>query len=215
MDARQRRTRARLASTILSLAAKRATSELSVSEIATRAGINRSTFYQHAAAPCELLESVLAEELTALTHLHLSTVSAADAPAAIARVTVATLRHMEEHADIYLIGLGDDAVGASLQPMLNRVFTAAILEIFDVGAITLPHAEDLTTTDREIFVRSSAGFVAAGAVAAFRVWLDSPEPRDIPAFLEMFATMLPSWWPFEVEHDSTLAPVGEELAQHA
>ncbi|MGK9146757.1 TetR/AcrR family transcriptional regulator [Plantibacter flavus] len=209
MDARQRRTRARLANTILTLAAERPTTELSVSEISARAGINRSTFYQHAAAPCDLLESVLADELTALNVTHLSSVSAEDAPAAIARVTVATLRHIEEHAEVYRIGLGDDVIGASLQPMLNRVLTATILEIFDRGAIVLPELDVLDTAERDRFVRSAASFVAAGSVAAFRVWLDSPAPRDIPAFLELVPMLLPSWWPFEVQHDTTLAPVGE------
>lgn len=207
MDARQRRTRARLASTILQLSAQRPTSEISVSEIAARAGINRSTFYQHAAAPCELLESVLAEELTELSITHLSTVSADDAGGAIARATVAVLRHIDERADIYRVGLDDDLVGASLQPMLNRVFTSTLLDIFERGAITLPHAECLSDGQRELFVRSAAHFVAAGSVATFRVWLDTPAPRDIASFLEVIGELLPSWWPFEVEHASALAPV--------
>lgn len=206
MDARQRRTRARLATTILTLAAERPTSELSVSEIAACAGINRSTFYQHATAPCELLQSVLADELTALSVTHLSTVSAADAAASITRVTVATLRHMDQHADVYRTGLADDAVGASLQPMLNRVFTSTILGIFDHEAVELPHADRLSAAEREVFLRSAASFIAAGAIAAFRVWLDSPAPRDIPAFLEMFSELLPTWWPFEAEPEAALAP---------
>lgn len=206
MDARQRRTRARLATTILTLAAERPTSELSVSEIAACAGINRSTFYQHAAAPCALLQSVLAAELTALSVTHLSTVSTADAAASITRATVATLRHMDEHADVYRTGLADDAIGASLQPMLNRVFTETILGIFEHGAVELPHAGALGTAEREVFLRTAASFIAAGAVAAFRVWLDSPAPRDIATFLEQFAQLLPSWWPFETEHDAALAP---------
>jgi len=209
MDARQRRTRARLARTILQLAAERPTSEISVSEIAARAGINRSTFYQHAAAPCELLESVLAEELTELSMTHLATVSADDAPAAITRATVAALRHIDERADIYRVGLGDDLIGASLQPMLNRVFTSTVLDIFERGAITLPHAECLSEEQRELFTRSAAHFVAAGSVAAFRVWLDTPAPRDIASFLEVIGELLPSWWPFQAQHEPALAPADE------
>jgi len=215
MDARQRRTRARLASTILTLAAKRPTSEISVSEIAAGAGINRSTFYQHAAAPCDLLESVLADELTALSVVHLSTVSASDAPTAIARVTVAVLQHVEEHGDVYLVGLGDDVIGASLQPMLNRVFTATILEIFDRGAIIVPQSDAMTEQDLEVFVRSSAAFVAAGAVAAIRVWLEGPRPRDVSAYLELIANLLPSWWPFDVEHEAKLAAIDDDTYETA
>ncbi|ROR82100.1 transcriptional regulator, TetR family [Plantibacter flavus] len=214
MDARQRRTRARLARTILQLAAERPTSEISVSEIAAQAGINRSTFYQHAAAPCELLESVLAEELTELSLTHLSTVSTDDAAAVIARVTVATLRHLDERADVYRVGLGDDVIGASLQPMLNRIFTATILDVFERGAITFPHADCLNEEQRELFVRSAALFVAAGSVATFRVWLDTPAPRDIASFLEVTSVLLPSWWPFDLEQTSALAPADDRAVEH-
>ncbi|WP_285037841.1 TetR/AcrR family transcriptional regulator [Plantibacter sp. ME-Dv--P-095] len=214
MDARQRRTRARLAKTILELAAKRPTSEMSVSEIAARAGINRSTFYQHAAAPCELLESVLAEELTELSVTHLATVSADDAPAAIVRLTVATLRHIDDRADIYRVGLDDDVIGASLQPMLNRIFTATILDIFDRGAISLPHEESLSPEQRDVFIRSAANFVSAGFVGASRVWLDTPGPRDIEGFLQLTGELLPSWWPFDADAESVLAPAVEVTPPH-
>jgi iron(III) transport system substrate-binding protein len=55
--------------------------------------------------------------------------------------------------------------------MLNRVFTSTVLDIFERGAITLPHAECLSEEQRELFMRSAAHFVAAGSVASFRVWL--------------------------------------------
>jgi AcrR family transcriptional regulator len=66
VDARQRKTRAKLAAVILRLAAERPASELTVSEITVAAEINRSTFYQHAASPMDLLERVLREELDSI-----------------------------------------------------------------------------------------------------------------------------------------------------
>jgi hypothetical protein len=93
--------------------------------------------------------------------------------------------------------------------MLNRVFTSTVLDIFARGAITLPHTECLSDEQRELFTRSAAHFVAAGSVAAFRVWLDTPAPRDIASFLEVMGELLPSWWPFEAAHGAALAPADE------
>lgn len=59
MDKRQVKTKQKLADAILSLAATKAVSEITVSEIAQHAGINRSTFYQHATGPADLLQSTL------------------------------------------------------------------------------------------------------------------------------------------------------------
>ncbi|MGG7509895.1 TetR/AcrR family transcriptional regulator [Plantibacter sp. YIM 135249] len=195
MDARQRKTRARLATTILELATTRRASDISVSEIAERAGINRSTFYQHAATPADLLESVLVEELDALDIAPLGDVSPEQAALAITEVTIATIHHIEQRADVYRVGLSEESSGASLQPMLNRRFAVAILDMFTQGVITIPEDEDLSPAARALFPATASAFIAAGAVAAIRVWLETPAPRDVTVFLEVYRRLMPSWWP--------------------
>ena len=66
LDPRQCRTRAALAAAVLALAAERGIDALSVTEITARAGVHRSTFYQHASSPLDLVKSTLARELDAL-----------------------------------------------------------------------------------------------------------------------------------------------------
>ncbi|MFZ4895062.1 TetR/AcrR family transcriptional regulator [Plantibacter sp. Mn2098] len=194
MDARQRKTRARLATTILELAATRRVSEITVSEIAEQANINRSTFYQHAATPGELLESVLSDELHSL-ELDLTGIGAEAAAQGITDTTIATIRHIEEHAEVYRVGLSDDAGGSSLQPMLNRRFADAIIQLFDQGTVSIPDTVDLSPEARQLFSRTAANFVAAGAVASIKEWLDTPAPRDIEVFLEVYRELVPYWWP--------------------
>lgn len=217
MDARQRRTRARLADTILSLAATRPANELTVSEVAARAGINRSTFYQHAVTPADLLETLLADELTEMSAEHLALVTPDNAPTIVTQISLAMGRHVDAHADIYRIGLRDDAVGANLAPMLSRVFTATILEIFDRGDIEFPQRAALRPECQDVFVRTAAGFVAAGSVAAIRVWLDTPAPRDVATYLETTAPLLPEWWPFAAIPEAVAAEAvaDEALAAEA
>lgn len=59
MDPRAARTRQRLQEALFELARERGIAELSVSDVAERAGVNRSTFYQHYSD----LDTVLADAL--------------------------------------------------------------------------------------------------------------------------------------------------------
>ena len=54
IDPRFVRSRALLAAAVLELASERPIGEVTVAEVATRAQVNRSTFYQHASSPAAL-----------------------------------------------------------------------------------------------------------------------------------------------------------------
>ncbi len=62
MDVRVARTRKRLQEALFALARERGLDDVSVSDIAEHAGVNRSTFYQHYSDK----ETVLADALDAL-----------------------------------------------------------------------------------------------------------------------------------------------------
>jgi AcrR family transcriptional regulator len=195
MDARQRRSRDNLRRAILSLAAETAASGILASEVAAAAGVNRSTFYDHAASPTALLEDVLREELDALREEFLSGASAVEAPAAIAGVTRSVLEHAERHRAIYLLGLDENSGPASLHPMLSTHFEASIrlllaqhtITFESVGAGALPGA---------LVAEMATRMVADGSVGAILAWLRSPAPRSLDAFLDAYARLLPAWFPF-------------------
>ena len=63
MDARQLRSRSKLFAAILELAADVRAEDLSVTEVASAAGVHRSTFYEHAESPAALLREALEAEL--------------------------------------------------------------------------------------------------------------------------------------------------------
>lgn len=207
MDARQRKTRMKLAATILELSAARRVSDISVSEIAIKAQINRSTFYQHANTPGELLESVLTEELEALRTKFLLGTPPEQAAAAVTQLTRAVAMHIEEHSAVYEIGLSDDAGGASLQPMLNRQFTSSIVRLFEQHTVDIPNDETLSDAAHAIFIHSAARFVAGGAVGAICAWLDTPAPRDVDVFVEVYRRLIPAWWPFTNGTDPDSTPL--------
>jgi AcrR family transcriptional regulator len=194
MDARQVRSRAALTAAILELSTKRPVDSLTVSEIADQAGVHRSTFYEHAASPMELLQMVLSGELDEARAL-LDPVAETDAGAAVSAVTEAVLEHVDRYDAIYTRGLGADSGSGSLHWMLSEHFkeTSRMLLQRDVFSVPL-RIDGMTQSQLE---GSVTGYVASGAVGAIEAWLTTPKPRQTRPFLELFAALVPSWWPID------------------
>jgi AcrR family transcriptional regulator len=197
VDSRQRKTRAKLASVVLTLASARPASEITASEIAIAAEINRSTFYQHASSPFALLERVLKDELDEIRDRYLGEAeldNSLDASGAIEQVTRAVLRHVDSHAAIYLRGLGSGSGSASLKPLLSEHFARTMAMLFARRALSIPALDE--DPDTPGFVAdSAASFIANGSVGAIEVWLRTPEPRSEDQFMQAYHLYLPSWWP--------------------
>lgn len=188
MDARQRRTYARLATAILTLASDGPVDDVSVSQLAATTGVHRSTVYEYADSPVQLLARILGDELDALRAAHLVGVTPQSAEAAIAAVTRDVLRHVDEHDAIYARGLGEESGAASLHALLSEHFRGSIRLLLDQHSVDVPARTDL---DREMIGR----YLADGIIGVIAVWLTTPRPRDIDSVLELLTTMTPDWWP--------------------
>lgn len=188
VDQRQLKTRARLAETVLAIASDRPIAEVTVSELASAARVHRSTFYEHAASPAELLQSVLRDELDRLRE-PLVGATPEESTSAVTAVTASVLRHVDEHDVIYSRGLGEGSGLASLQPMLSTHFRGSIDLLFAQGTVVVPASSSL---DAE----TVAGYIADGTVGVIEVWLrTSAKPRDINLVLRRLAELDPAWWP--------------------
>ncbi len=98
MDVRVARTRKRLQESLFALARERGLDDVSVSDIAEHAGVNRSTFYQHYSDK----ETVLADALDALSAQAGAQLEAIDEwtlepPAPL----ITFLEHVEANVDLY------------------------------------------------------------------------------------------------------------------
>ncbi|MEV2227842.1 TetR/AcrR family transcriptional regulator [Streptomyces phaeochromogenes] len=126
MDPRTRRSRSALETALLELIAERDLSQISVSDITKRAGVNRSTFYEHytdvhdlAAAAC----TTVFDELVAAS------------PAAVPPATPDgdppdnplpdLFAHVAEHAPLYRALLGDDGSARVINHLLQRMTVTA------------------------------------------------------------------------------------------
>jgi AcrR family transcriptional regulator len=189
VDARQRRSRDRLHRAVLDLAADTPVAELSVTAVASAAGVHRSTFYEHAASPGDLLRAALTAELDELRERYLADPDAG--PAAVTEVTEAVVRHIATYAAVYRRGLAADAGPGSLVTTLAEHFLASGRLLQERGIGLGPRVPGVPP---EVTAEAAAGFVAFGTVGAIRAWLEQPEPRDPGTFTALDAALLPSWW---------------------
>lgn len=129
MDMRVERTRRRLQEALFALARERGFEHVAVSDIAERAEVNRSTFYQHYADK----ETVLAD---ALDRVAAEAGARLDAPLLLTdgppEPLVAFLAHIDEYADMYKLVFSGTGSGVMLARLRRRVRDA--LEVALVAA---------------------------------------------------------------------------------
>jgi AcrR family transcriptional regulator len=192
VDPRQQRTTDALRRTILAVAAERPIDQVQVAEIARRAGITRSTFYNQGATPSVLLARYFAEELDAVQREFQSRRTARDAN--LAEVWADSERdlveHLLRHSAIYERDLADSA-GGHLGPTLRNLLVGHIERSLREHLDSFPRlAETAGVLERDMY----AAFVAHGTVGAFEIWLRSPAPRDAEAATRAILHSLPGWW---------------------
>ena len=171
LDPRQRRTRAALAAAVLALAAERGIDALSVTEITARAGVHRSTFYQHASSPLDLVKSTLARELDALRDRYLVDLPREETESALRSVTIA---------------------GATLHSFLGAHFAESARILIEQSSVRVP--EPPAGVSPAMARAAVRRYIADGFVGAIAAWLHESAPRDAVAFAEFLVVLTPSWW---------------------
>src|SRR4051794_17140308 len=161
VDVRQVRTRSRLHAAVLEAARDTPVGDLSVTELARAAGVHRSTFYEHATSPGDLLREALLAELDDL-RADLLSAPGSDTDEAVAEVTRRVLEHVRRHAPIYRRGLASDAGPGSLEGMLADHFLESSRQLLRAGRLHLSlHVPGLADED---VADAAARFVARGTV---------------------------------------------------
>ncbi len=121
MDARIVRTRRRLQEALFALARERGIDHVSVSDIAERAEVNRSTFYQHYSDK----ETLLADALDLVAQEAGAKIDGIDPTAPLApEVLVEFLQHIETHADLYSRVFTEPGYGVVLARLRDQLHVA-------------------------------------------------------------------------------------------
>lgn len=163
-DPRIVRTRGLLRAALFELARERPLETITVADIADRAGVNRSTYYQHYSDK----DALLAEGLDAWVEEALSKVDAHTGPADGRAIVHAYLAHIADNAALYrqvLSGVGS----ANAQAWLRERLARALADHLD------PERSNLVDVPLEI----AAAAISGAGLSIIRAWLEQDEPAPV------------------------------------
>lgn len=192
MDPRQRRTRTKLRSTVLRLAAEKPIAQVTVAEIARDACVTRDTVYRHGADPVTLLADFLGDDLDAL----MAKLVGLPAVAPPGRTVFdhseqELLEHILEHENIYRNALEPRLIGPLRDMLIDRISEGLAQHI-------AAHPEIAPSRDPrvspETHGRMMVAYAAAGTVAAIEEWLRSGDLRSPEAAARTLIAASPEWW---------------------
>lgn len=190
MDARRRRSQDRLHGAVLGLARDTPVADLTITQLAEAAGVHRSTFYEHAASPGDLLRDALRAELddprTGLLD------DPGDTDAAVREVTRRVLEHVRRHVPIYRRGLARHSGPGSPHGMLSEHFLETSRRLIETGRLRLPL--QVPGVPDDAVADTAARFVAQGTVGAIQGWLDLPGEPEVAVFEDLYRALIPVWW---------------------
>jgi AcrR family transcriptional regulator len=163
VDPRIARTRRSLQEALFDLARERGLDEISVADIAERAGVNRSTFYQHYSDKDTLLadaiDAVVEQASTEIPTLAEVTL---DPPP----ILVDYLRHVEQNAAVYTRIFGEHGSPVVVARLRQRIQSIVI------DAVATSHADTFTDIPPDVLAAGLSGSV----LGVLEVWL-ARDPR--------------------------------------
>ncbi len=170
---------------IVELASERPISQITIADLADRAGVTRATFYNHYDSPLELVIQVLVDDLQRAHRLEDERRTIGDRSAAeLLRLSIADVAdHIERFKSVYGHAVYDPADGAVYEALIRHFADYAIVFI---ARCTHP---DLPDANHDVI----AQFVAHGFAGAIKAWIrdNSVTKADL---VEATVACAPVWW---------------------
>jgi AcrR family transcriptional regulator len=182
-DPRAERSRHLLQQALLELAAERPLSEISVSEVAAAATINRATFYAHYRHLDDVIVDALRREFDALgvAATQLGEQAAGELHDEVAPPSLVRLfTHLDERRALYQRVLGPDGSVRFISWMRDRSVEHVRLALELRGL----ESEDAVPVDVH------ADFITGGLLGVVTSWLDAEDPRDAPDMAQLVWRLL-------------------------
>lgn len=185
-DPRITRTTRAFEQAIVELAAQRPVSQITVAELADRAGVTRATFYNRYTSPLDLLIQVLYDDLER-THGLEQARRAQGGYSAEQMLRLATgdvVDHVERFKDIYRHALHD--------PADRGLYLALVRHFTDYGLAFMAQSThpDLPPANHQIL----AAFVAHGFAGAIEAWLCDDDTATKEDLIRAAVACAPIWW---------------------
>jgi AcrR family transcriptional regulator len=185
-DPRSIRTHELLRQALISLAAEKSFSSLSINDITDRAGLNRTTFYLHYGGLHELLEDC-ARTLFAQMRTEIyanKIIGDVRNSTSLTPFVESVFRHLEQHERFYRVMLGRQG-----DPLFRGLFQELLLELI-FEPIAHQTQGDFTDPQLEMNIR----FFNAGFIGVASWWLEKGKPISIgQASLQITRDLLPGY----------------------
>lgn len=184
-DPRAVRTAQACAEAVVELASAQPISQVTVADLAARAGVTRATFYNHYASPLELLIQVLLADLERAHHAEEERRTRGGLPAAaMLRLSIVDVAdHIERFQAVYQQAVHDPADGGVYEALVRHFADYALAFIARCTHPDLPGANH----------RVMAQFVAHGFAGSIKAWLsDSSLAKG--ELVDAAVACAPVWW---------------------
>jgi AcrR family transcriptional regulator len=184
-DPRITRTTHAFERAIVELAAQRPVSQITVAELADRAGVTRATFYNRHTTPLDLLIQVLYADLERAHGLEQARRAAGGYSGAemLRLATSDVVDHVERFKDVYRHALRD--------PADRGMYLALVRHFTDYGLAFMARSTHpgVAAANQQIM----AAFVAHGFAGAIEAWLgdDTATTADL---IDAAVACAPPWW---------------------
>jgi AcrR family transcriptional regulator len=192
IDPRITRTTLAFEQAIVELAAQRPVSQITVAELAERAGVTRATFYNRYSTPLDLLIQVLYADLERGHRLEEERRAQGgySAHALLRLATTEVADHVERFMAVYRHAIEDPADSGVYEALIRHFSDYAL------GFMARGHHPGLPGANRELI----AQFMAHGFAGAIRAWLNDPSATK-DDLVDAAVASAPAWW--AVDADST------------
>ena len=184
-DPRITRTEQAFEQAIVELAAQRPVSQITVADLAGRAGVTRATFYNRCSSPLELLIQVLCADLDRGQRLkETRRADGRHTAEQMLRLTISDVAgHVERFIAVYRHALHDPADGGVYETLVRYFTERSLAVLAESTHPALPRASHQVI----------AQFFAYGFAGAIKAWLndDSVTKTDL---IEASVACAPAWW---------------------
>ncbi|MGO1735169.1 MAG: TetR/AcrR family transcriptional regulator [Leucobacter sp.] len=185
-DARVIRTRAALHEAAEKIAAGTAAIDITVSQLADAAGINRATFYKHFASPSEAVAAVIHHYLDPVRDRYIKATQAGDDSLESFRLCIQeSIDYIDSHRSLFATSIANPHDGA-VQRTLADHFIQTVSMYLEQRAQHDPPMP-------EIDIAAVARYVASGITGSILGWvLDGTTDRD--PLVAALVAVVPAWW---------------------
>lgn len=168
----------------MELASQRPISQVTVAELAERAGVTRATFYNRYSTPLDLLIQILNADLERGHRLEEAREQGEYSAVELLRLTTVEVGdHVERFWDIYRLSLAD--------PADSGVYAALVRHFSDyaLAFMARDNRPEIPDANRHVI----AQFMAHGFAGAIKAWLNDPSVTK-GDMVDAAMACAPSWW---------------------